>query len=275
MKAIGDFFRNMATGATKMTGGASLRGKRAFNAYHSQDYDAMVNLCATMKPKQFINEVKSDNINILHHCAVEDNYDALAALAALPYFAEVINDNSNEAGWTPLLTACAQSNKTDLRLIKLMVENGADLLKQKKGDGLSSVHFAASNNDVHLLDYIFSQAENAKSVSNIESNEGWTPSHFAGFLNNFDSLNLLIEQGADLTSRNKNGLSCFDEIVRSDNSELFECIWPFAKKVKRDLNERATFGFLHLAAGQEGSKTLDVLLSKCKESPNQICNYHD
>ena len=84
-----------------------MRGKRAFNAYHSQDYDAMVQLCAGMQPKQFINEVREDNINILHHCAVHDNYDALAALSALPYFAEVINDDQNEEGWTPLLSGCA------------------------------------------------------------------------------------------------------------------------------------------------------------------------
>ncbi len=41
-----------------MTGGASLRGKRAFNAYESQDYESMVRLCAEMSPAQFINEVR-------------------------------------------------------------------------------------------------------------------------------------------------------------------------------------------------------------------------
>ena len=68
------------------------------------------------------------------------------------------------------------------------------------------------------------------------NNEGWTPGHFAGFLNNFDSLNLLIENGADLRLKNRNGLSCFDEVVRSDNADLFECVWPYAKNLKRDLN---------------------------------------
>jgi len=87
-----------------------------------------------------------------------DNYDALAALTALPYFSEVINDNDNEAGWTPLLSASAKSNKSDLRLIKLMVENGADLLKPKKDDGLAPIHFAASNNDVHFVDYILTES---------------------------------------------------------------------------------------------------------------------
>jgi hypothetical protein len=73
-------------------------------------------------------------------------------------------------------------------------------------------------------------------VSNLTNNEGWTPAHFAGFLNNFDALNLLIENGAELNIKNKNGLSTFDEIVRHDHSDLFECVWPYAKLVKRDLN---------------------------------------
>ena len=177
-------------------------------------------------------------MNILHHCSAKDNYDALAALTALPYFAEVINDDDNEAGWTPLLTACAQSNKSDLRLIRLMVENGADLLKPKRDDGLASIHFAASNNDVHLVDYIMSESGlMPESVANLKNHEGWTPAHFAGFLSNFDSLNLLIENGADCSFKNKNGLSTFDEIIRNDHQELLECVWPYAKLVQRDLNE--------------------------------------
>ena len=86
------------------------------------------------------------------------------------------------------------------------MENGAQLLKPKKNDGLTSVHFAASNNDIHLLDYILCESKNPKSVANLASTEGWTPGHFAGFLNNFDSLNLLLESGADLTLKNNNGL---------------------------------------------------------------------
>lgn len=100
-----------------------------------------------------------------------------------------------------------------------MVEHGADLLKPKKNDGLTSVHFAASNNDVHLLDFIVSHERFTD--ANVENQEGWTPAHFAGFLNNFDALNLLIENGAELSRRNRNGLSCLDEIIRSDNAELF------------------------------------------------------
>ena len=60
---------------------------------------------------------------------------------------------------------------------------------------MSAVHFAASNNDVHFLDYII---ENVGHEAILQmNNEGWTPAHFASFLNNFDALNLLLENGAD------------------------------------------------------------------------------
>ena len=157
------------------------------------------------------------------------------------------------------------------------MDRGADILKPKLNDGLTSIHFAASNNDIHLLDFIFRQceAEDVKRIVNITNNDGWTPAHYAGTLNKFDALNILLEHGADLSIENSNLMSCFDEVVRNDHSELFECLWPYAKKIRRDLDKQGSFGFIHLAAGQEGSKTLKVLLAKCKESPNQICNNHD
>ena len=69
MKRLSSLFKSVASSASKLTGGASLRGKRAFNAYHSEDYDSMVKLCASMNAKQFINEVRENDMNILHHCA--------------------------------------------------------------------------------------------------------------------------------------------------------------------------------------------------------------
>lgn len=75
--------------------------------------------------------------------------------------------------------------------------------------------------------------------------------------------------------KNVNSLSTLDEIVRNDHAELFECVWSQASKIKRDLREKGTFSFVHLAAGNKSGKTLKFLLQDCKESPNQICNYEN
>ena len=94
-------------------------------------------------------------------------------------------------------------------------------------------------------------------------------------MGNFDSLNLLYEKGADLANKKHNHkMSCLDEIVRNDNVDLFECIYPLYTNVlaKRNLNESGSFSLLHLAAGNTGSKCLKYLLESGNEYVNQICN---
>jgi ankyrin repeat protein len=71
----------------------------------------------------------------------------------------------------------------------------------------------------------------------------------ASFLNNFDTVNFLLENGSDLHIKNTNGLSAVDEIIRNDHKELFECIYDRVKYVKRDLTSHGSFGFIHIAAG--------------------------
>ena len=88
---------------------------------------------------------------------------------------------------------------------------------------------AASNNDIHMLDYAIKL--NKHNSLNIKNEDGWTPAHMAGFLNNFDALNLLIENGADIGIRNNNNLSCYEEIVRADNADLLECIFKRVKEM--------------------------------------------
>jgi hypothetical protein len=52
-----------------------------------------------------------------------------------------------------------------------------------------------------------------------------------------DSLNLLIEYGADLKKKHKYNMNCFDEIVRTDNFDLFQCVYEHTKGIKRNLKE--------------------------------------
>ena len=129
MKALSNLFKSASKTSSKLFSFGSLRGKRALNAYESQDYDAMVKTLADMTATQFTNEVKfNEEAGLLHKCAIDDNIDAMAALTALPYFSEVV-DAPNDSGWSPLHCACIISNRTHLDLIKLLVENGASLTK--------------------------------------------------------------------------------------------------------------------------------------------------
>ena len=102
---------------------------------------------------------------------------------------------------------------------------------------MTALHMAATINDVHAVDFILNSVEDPNRAVNIATNEGWTPSHFAGFLNNFDSLNLLLEHGSDLGKESNVGMSVVDEIIRVDHADLFECIFPHVKNMKRDTSK--------------------------------------
>lgn len=52
-----------------------------------------------------------------------------------------------------------------------------------------------------------------------------------------DSLNLLIENGADLSKRNNDGLTAYDEMIRQDNLDIYKCVYDQAKMVKRNMKE--------------------------------------
>ena len=73
----------------------------------------------------------------------------------------------------------------------------------------------------------------------------------AGYIGNFDSLNLLIENGANLFHKNNQNLNVFEEIIWTDNGDLFACIYPLyksSKKNKWDLNDDWSYSLLHFAA---------------------------
>ena len=57
-------------------------------------------------------------------------------------------------------------------------------------------------------------------------------------------------------------MSCYEEIIRSDNDELIECVYPIVSKDQnnRDYNQKGGYGILHLAAMGDGPKVLHFLL---------------
>ena len=47
------------------------------------------------------------------------------------------------------------ASKGDLQMVQMLVQLGAEILKPKK-DGFTLLHIAASQNDIHVLDYAIS-----------------------------------------------------------------------------------------------------------------------
>ena len=124
----------------------------------------MMRLLNDMTAKEYLNEVNKNDGHLLHFVCGNNEYDCLKLLVDLPYFKDIVNVPSKSeidgvAGWTPLMTNVrANTNGAQFHILKLMADNGADLMLGK-GDGANAMHFAASNNDIHLMDFLFKETK--------------------------------------------------------------------------------------------------------------------
>ena len=237
--------RNIFKGLTKS--GRSMGSSKILKLYEQGKNEELISVLKTLNSKSFIENKFEGELNLLHRACFDSNFEVVKMMSdEIDYFQDIVDDGSNEEGWTALLWAAQRSN---IEIAQELLANGASIYHPKK-DGMTALHMAASNNDIHFMDLIFQ----FESEPNIKNNEGWTPAHLASFLNNFDALNLLLENGASLTQRHGMKLTAYEEMVRADNADLLECVYPIVKKhqKERSLKERG-FSLLHLAAGTEGS----------------------
>ena len=91
----------------------------------------MVSLVAAMNPEAFLTDIRKNNDTLLNVICDQGNYKAAKALSTLPIFKEIINDESGAEGWTPILNASRRPDGVDTSLFKLLIENGAQILKPK------------------------------------------------------------------------------------------------------------------------------------------------
>ena len=134
-------------------------------------------------------------MNLLHRATLEENLEGMHLITESiqpDQLSGIVNDHEDTDGWTPLLWAVQRGN---LEAVQFLIDKGASV-DATKGDKMGALHIAASNNDIHTIDYL-TKLQVFPTVD-IQNEEGWTPAHLAGFLNNFDSLNLLIERGSDI-----------------------------------------------------------------------------
>ena len=103
-----------------------MTSKRVFNAYEIGDYESMMTLVKDMPEQQFMSEIRNtEDMPLLHYAVQNNKFDAVQALSSLPYFTELVNDDSFNEGWTPLHIAVMDSTKTDLKIFRYLVDHGA------------------------------------------------------------------------------------------------------------------------------------------------------
>jgi ankyrin repeat protein len=187
--------------------------------------------------------MREENIPLLVELAINDDFEALEALSVLPFFKQLVNDETSEQGWTPVLAASAHPKSIEHRSLKFLVENGADLFHVKKLDGNTALHLACGNNQIHIIDFYLSRLSPSERKLHLSTKNklGLTPAHFAASMENFDAMSLLLEHGADLTIESEPNNNVFAELIQHDFSDLLSCVWHLSKLVKRDLNQVSAF----------------------------------
>lgn len=115
-------------------------------------------------------DVKSNNFTKLMYLIVSgNNYDTIS---------NYLSDNSHEVniknskGWTPLMILCANNNIYDVKLIYLLINNGANV-NMKNNDGYNALMITSmskyNQNKLRIIKYlIFSDID-----VNAQNNSGW------------------------------------------------------------------------------------------------------
>ncbi|CAL4063982.1 unnamed protein product [Meganyctiphanes norvegica] len=105
--------------------------------------------------------------------------------------------------------------KGHLELVKLLLENGADLHRQDQL-GRQAVHEAATCGRLEILQLLHERGAIINAINKLSE----TPLHKAAFMNREDIVHWLLEHGASPTMTNSKGLTPADEAHRYGYNEL-------------------------------------------------------
>jgi ankyrin repeat protein len=161
-------------------------------------------------------------------------------------FTNYINQKTNK-GQTPLHYASFVGN---IKIIKLLIQNGADLMSKTNG-GLNLLHLAIMGNKItsfyyfnekykisinlkdnkdntslHLATYYNSKKifnyllTNNKIDINAKNKEGFTPLHFAVISQNQSMIKKLLIKGADSSIRNNQSYTASDLAKQKNNQQI-------------------------------------------------------
>ena len=139
---------------------------------------------------------------------------SLKAAQALVSSPKIDLNHLNASGESPLMLAAL---KGEFDLVEKMVKKGADVNKT----GWTPLHYAASNGHVAVIKLLL---ENYAYID-AESPNGSTPLMMAGMYGNPESVQLLIDEGADPLVRNQQGLTALEfakKAERADSTVLLE-----------------------------------------------------
>ena len=190
------------------------------------------------KGKSHYNYIKfreNHGYSFLHQAITDNNKDIIELILDQKYSKDIINDDNNLLGLTPIHLVAISDN---LELFKYFEEKGADLNLLTKLENLHLMHLTAHNGSLRILDYIFKK--HFAQIIDIVSPENWSPLHYACFQNKMDISSYLVDNNANLYIRNKQQMTALDLAIFKDNFQIFQALHEFHyEKSKLDNFEHA------------------------------------
>ncbi|MFP8778010.1 ankyrin repeat domain-containing protein [Hydrogenophaga sp. RWCD_12] len=130
----------------------------------------------------------------------------------------------NEAGESPLMIAAIKGH---LEIAKSLIRRGAEVNKP----GWTPLHYAASRPEPDSLEMVRLLLERHAYID-AESPNKTTPLMMAAMYGHPDVVRLLVEEGADPSLRNQQGLTAVDFARRADRQDLADLIAARLRNVR-------------------------------------------
>ncbi|XP_069763709.1 ankyrin repeat domain-containing protein 16 isoform X2 [Narcine bancroftii] len=202
------------------------------------------------KVKHLIRLVQEGNLGLLKEevCKCESIRNAM------------VKGHFGNSGDTALHYAARRGH---LEIMKYLVEELGSDVELVNSDYKRALHEAASMGHRECLKYLIARDARIDPLKKAD----WTPLMMASTRKNLEVIKDLVESGANLTLKNKDGWNCFHIACREGHREIIQYllkvrpdIWDVESKVKRSP--------LHTAAMHGSTEAVEVLLERCGYAPD-------
>ena len=135
------------------------------------------------------------------------------------------------------------SRRGYIEVVKLLIENGADVNQKNDIDGSTALVLACRSNYKDIAKLLISK----KAEVNHKDRDGFTPLMWASDYGNKELVELLIKHGAKVNYKNKHGRSVLMSGVSGGNKEIVELLIKHGAKVdaKDDFGNTALIDLLY------------------------------
>lgn len=187
-------------------------------------------------------------------CRVSANPKGLHDVKQIIAHQGVDVNEKHPLGWRAIHSAAMSGNA---QTIKILIDAGSDPNLQ---DEFSTMYKVASLKRIAVFHVVMAREECFwNRLSKNADFSGFTPLHYAALSGNFDSVKILLENGADPTIKDNSGHFAHQYVDDATTKKYMESVYQSFEKVrkKRDAEDRKKYPlekrFQEVIVGQEGA----------------------